>query len=430
MGMHSVQGKEFGRRLMRLLAKRMMVFVAVYGVVMSLFWGTVWQQLAYWYADVTSPWTYVSQEQYNHLAETIRDTGSASFDLWYHSFDDSTGTSSYGSSRYAQSWLDIGFWTDRVTYAVRDLSGYRAFLGAQHEAALALFFLGVISLLTSTLMHTAKDVDALSYALEDFFTARETPPVLPDTLAHAQASLTDIRQRVFSDTLAAKAAEQRKNELVAYLAHDVRTPITSVMGYLSILCDSPDMPSEQRKRFASTALAQAERLDGLVEEFFEITRYNLQAIPIEREQVDLKLFCEQLAEELYCQAQEKHLSIAVFCDEGMHIALDPNKMARAMGNILRNAVAYAQEGSVIKLQVSHTDVETCIEVIDEGKEISPEHLEAIFTKFFREAPSRTSAQGGAGLGLAISKEIVRAHGGTISATSEQGTTVFCVRLPR
>ncbi len=220
---------------------------------------------------------------------------------------------------------------------------------------------------------------------------------------------------------------------MAYLAHDIRTPLTSVIGYLSLLDESPDLPAEQRQRFTRTAFMKAERLESLIEEFFEITRYNLQAIPIERSTVDVQLFLEQIADEFFPQASEKNVSITVKAPEGQTIFVDGEKLARAVGNVMRNAVAYADAGTTVSVRAQREGrgahaAGWMITVTDHGREISPEHLESIFEKFYREDGARNAQSGGAGLGLAIAKEIIVAHEGTIEAESENGETTFTITL--
>ena len=142
----------------------------------------------------------------------------------------------------------------------------------------------------------------------------------------------------------AEAAESRKNELVAYLAHDIKTPLTSVIGYLALLAEEPDLPYEKRERFASAALDRARRLDGKMDEFFEITRYNLGSIPVEREQVDAVMLAEQVADELLPAASGRGVSIAVHApDRPADSFIDLYKMARVLGDILKNAVALSSQ---------------------------------------------------------------------------------------
>ena len=255
-------------------------------------------------------------------------------------------------------------------------------------------------------------------------------PRLPGHLSQAQLELERLGEHVESAFHVAVAAESRKNELVAYLAHDIKTPLTSVIGYLALLAEEPDLPYEKRERFASAALDRARRLDGMMDEFFKITRYNLGSIPVEREQVDAVMLAEQVAVELLPAASGRGVSSAVHApDRPVDSFIDPDKMARVLGNILKNAVAFANPSTEVLLNVHIEGESVVFAVEDTGREISPEHLVHIFEKFYRVDGARSTGHGGAGLGLAISKEIVAAHGGNITATSESGHTVFIIRIP-
>ena len=234
---------------------------------------------------------------------------------------------------------------------------------------------------------------------------------------------------------AAKAAEERKNELVAYLAHDIKTPITSIIGYLTLLGDSPDLPVDVRARYTGIALDKAYKLEELLEEFFEITRYNLQSIPIERSRFDGALFCNQVIDEFYPLAEGRGLSLSYAGPAELEVFADAGRVARILNNVMKNAVAYADAGTEVAV---HTALATGadgfvwwqITVTDRGRELSPAHLERIFEKFFRADEARASSAGGAGLGLAIAREIARAHGGDIYAASDAGLTSFTIWIPQ
>lgn len=463
------------RTLRRSIALRTAGLAAAYSVAYFVLAVTVlpwlFQQAAYVVADVTSPWEYVTEDEFNDL----------------------------------QGLAGMGYWSGNGLYAVRSLQTYDTFRAMTDDLTVALYFVGVVIIVALAAGRALGRFDELSLAVTTLFADRLAPIELPDELAATRAELTQIQNRALSDERAAKAAEQRKNELVAYLAHDIRTPLTSVIGYLSILKESPELPVEARAKYAGIACEKAERLESLVGEFFEITRYDLHAIPIERERVDLRIFCEQVADELFPEAQAKGLDIRVDAPEGECAFVDAEKMARAVLNVLKNAVAYANPGSAVEVRAGvaaggstadeaklageaagetgkvddaptgerrrangapagnrghaggvaatqaapdaaesesaaaaengRTD-DACpagkafIEIENEGKEISPAHLQSIFEKFFREDGARGSGKGGAGLGLAIAKEIVEAHGGSIAARSERGRTVFTIVFPR
>lgn len=342
--------------------------------------------------------------------------------------------------QFAQLQSDGGSWdlnavpySDPQIYEARELSAYNAFRSLKIPVAFLIYIFGCLILVFAELRRSLRYFDELSRAVANLLSDRTKPVKLPSDLAIAQNELNNIRIEALSDERAAKAAEQRKNELVAYLAHDIRTPLTSVIGYLSLLDEAPDLPARSREKYTHIAMEKAERLESLIEEFFEITRYNLQSIPIERNNVDVRLFLQQIADEFYPQAIDKDIEIEVEAPSRSFF-VDAEKLARAIGNVIRNAITFANEETTVQIRAAQANEGAhssgwVISITDEGREISPAHLESIFEKFYREDGARSAKSGGAGLGLAIAKEIIASHGGTISATSENGTTTFTVELP-
>ena len=227
----------------------------------------------------------------------------------------------------------------------------------------------------------------------------------------------------------AQLAEKRKDELVMYLAHDIRTPLTSVIGYLSLLHEAPDMPEEQKEKYVQITLEKAYRLETLVDEFFEITRYNLQQTAVAREEIDLSYMMMQMADEFYPILEENHNGMKLEIPEELRLSGDAAKLARVFQNLLKNAASYSTPGTVITVRAEEREDRIRISFENEGKTIPEEKLGMIFDRFYRLDGARATKTGGAGLGLAIAKEIVLLHGGTITAESQDGRTRFLVELP-
>lgn len=314
-------------------------------------------------------------------------------------------------------------------YRMRDVATYTFVKSFKLPLALLVFVAGWLAIILRALNRSLRYFDELSGAVGRLLADKDAPIELPADLSIARNELAVIRSQSLADERAAHAAEQRKNELVAYLAHDIRTPLTSVLGYLDLLRETTDLPRETLRKYADIAYSKAERLESLINEFFEITRYNLSAIPIERETVGVRLFCQQVAEAFFPEAAARNIRITVDAAGAGQFFIDPDKLARALGNVLRNAVAYADANSVIAIAARQDARTTTITVANRGREISDAHLETIFEKFYREGGARSSKKGGAGLGLAIAREIVVAHHGDIEAASERGVTVFTLRIP-
>ena len=252
---------------------------------------------------------------------------------------------------------------------------------------------------------------------------------LPQELQDIERRLNQIKHAARQNEREARLAEQRKNDLVVNLAHDIRTPLASVIGYLSLLSEAPDMPCEQRAKYTGITLDKAYRLEQLINEFFEITRYNLNTIVLNRANVNLAFMLRQMADEFYPMLHPQGKQVQVIAPEELFLWGDADKLARVFNNILKNAASYSYPNSVIRMEAQHEGEHTVIRFTNAGDPIPPHQLETIFERFFRLDGARSSSTGGAGLGLAIAKEIAVAHGGAISASSEGEETVFTVILP-
>ncbi|MCI1946029.1 MAG: HAMP domain-containing histidine kinase [Clostridium luticellarii] len=253
---------------------------------------------------------------------------------------------------------------------------------------------------------------------------------LSPELDFMENKLNQIKNNLEKQKKAALDAEQRKNDLVVYLAHDIKTPLTSVIGYLSLLDEAPDMPPEQKAKYVGITLEKAYRLEQLINEFFEITRFNLQTIALNKGKINLLFMLQQMADEFYPMLTPQKKQVSVNVPDGFTLWGDADKLARVFNNILKNAIAYSYENSIIDISAEQQDKNIVITFTNQGNPIPREKLETIFEKFFRLDTSRSTNTGGAGLGLAIAKEIVNAHGGNIFVQSYTEKTVFTVVLPQ
>lgn len=255
------------------------------------------------------------------------------------------------------------------------------------------------------------------------------PIQLPDSLEDISIQLNLAREQALRDARAAREAEQRKNDLIVYLAHDLKTPLTSVIGYLTLLRDEPQISPEIRARYTGIALEKAERLEDLINEFFDITRFNLSRLELERQSVDLTRMLEQVASEFRPIFAESGLSCSLDLPPKLHYSCDPDKLARVFDNLLRNASYYSLPDSTVEIAGRIEAGKIVLTFSNAGKNIPQEKLDRIFEQFFRLDSSRATRTGGAGLGLAIAKEIVELHGGTIRADSTEDRITFTICLP-
>lgn len=272
-------------------------------------------------------------------------------------------------------------------------------------------------------------LDEVVVATEQLVVPSDEPIVLPNEMFYAENELNRVREKALDNARTVKEAEQRKNDLVMYLAHDLKTPLSSVIGYLTLLRDEQQISAELRERYLSISLEKAERLEDLINEFFEIARFNLSNISLEYGKVNLTRMLEQITYEFKPMFLEKNLKCELEIAPDTMIKCDVNKMQRVFDNLLRNAVNYSFDDSTIHIAVKQNGENLCIQFTNCGNTIPKEKLVRIFEQFYRLDVARSSRSGGAGLGLAVAKEIVELHNGTITAKSENEQIEFTVTLP-
>lgn len=250
------------------------------------------------------------------------------------------------------------------------------------------------------------------------------PIEIPQEYAEVFAKISEIKLRIQQNEKQLLDESERKNNLVTYLAHDLKTPLTSVIGYLTLLDDETNLSKEQQKRYISIALNKAERMEDLTNELFEITRFNITEIELHSEDVNLSKMIEQITYEFYPLLNDKGLRFKLQIEPNIHIVYDVDKLERVIDNLIRNAVNYSYNDSeiTITLKQRNSNIFLCFE--NNGKTIPKEKLSRIFEQFYRIDSSRDTSTGGSGLGLAIAKQIIEAAGGKITAESENEKIAF------
>ncbi len=249
------------------------------------------------------------------------------------------------------------------------------------------------------------------------------------SFSEVELKLKDIQLEISENKSLAIQLESKKNDLVMYLAHDLKTPLTSIIGYLTLLEECPELSQSQRSKFTGIALDKAYRLEQLITEFFDITRFNINSVQLQKNRIDLGMMMEQIADEFYPMLSEKGLQIDIDIPERILMYADSDKLARVIDNLLKNAVNYSYENSAILVGARIRNGRVIIKFRNRCDEIPKEKLERIFDKFYRMDASRSTQTGGSGLGLAIAKQITELHGGTIKAQSNTDHTDFTVILP-
>ncbi|WP_340015574.1 HAMP domain-containing sensor histidine kinase [Paenibacillus sp. FSL K6-1318] len=224
-------------------------------------------------------------------------------------------------------------------------------------------------------------------------------------------------------------AENSKDQLVVNLAHDLRTPLTSVLGYLDLLMKDDQLTEEQVRHFTAIAFTKSQRLEKLIDDLFEITRMNYGMLPINKTKLDLSELLKQMNEELYPVFEKNQLVARLKIDTDLTVSGDGELLARVFENLLINAARHGKDGMYVDINGYRDAEQIIIQVINYGGHIRPEELPHIFDMYYTGDRARTPQEGGTGLGLFIARNIVEQHDGTISAQSDVVRTLFEVRLP-
>ena len=250
---------------------------------------------------------------------------------------------------------------------------------------------------------------------------------LPPELFPIERKLNLAKRTIDRQKSGMLLAEQKKNDLVMYLAHDLKTPLASSISYLNLLRDEKQISEELREKYLFISLSKAERLEDLINEFLEIAKYNLSTITLQYREINLTRLLEQLVYEFQPILEEKGLTCRLVAADDIMLNCDADKMQRVFDNLLRNAVVYSYDQTEITIEAERGDSGVTLQFSNHGGTIPKEKLERIFEQFYRLDTGRGTD--GAGLGLAIAKQIVALHKGTIAAESRDGLTVFTVTLP-
>lgn len=224
-------------------------------------------------------------------------------------------------------------------------------------------------------------------------------------------------------------SESSKDQLIVNLAHDLRTPLTSVLGYLDLILKEENLTEEEARHFLAIAFTKSQRLEKLIDELFEITRMNYGMLPVEKKNINLTSLLNQLIEELYPLFEKNRLVARMNCDSDLPIMGDGDLLARVFENLVTNAIRYGYDGQYIDINGFIDENVVVIQVVNYGDSIPKDELPHLFDMFYIGDKSRTYKENSTGLGLFIAKNIVEQHNGLITADSSVIQTIFEVRLP-
>lgn len=250
-----------------------------------------------------------------------------------------------------------------------------------------------------------------------------------DELAYLAENINTMAQALKDQIESERKAEQAKNELITNVSHDLRTPLTSIKGYLGLIKEKNYKEESQLDQFVSIAYSKSEKLEALINDLFEYTKLSSNGVTLEKEKIILNGLLEQLIEELIPISEENNLVIKTdFTDEKIAVNIDANKTVRVFDNLLMNSIRYSLKPGDIKVALKKEEDFALIVIENKCEELTKEDLSKLFSRFYRVEKSRSSDTGGSGLGLAIAKSIVELQGGSIEAKYENEVISFEVRL--
>lgn len=242
-------------------------------------------------------------------------------------------------------------------------------------------------------------------------------------------NLNEMSNSIYMFLCDERQNEDVKSELITSVAHDLRTPLTSIIGYMYLVQYREDLDEEKKKHYLQVAFDKAKRLEQLIEDLFNYSKYSTDEVKLNYERINFIRFMEQMVEEFYPSFKDNELQYEFTSElDNAYIYADGNLLARAVGNLISNAIKYGKDGKMIKIHVKKEDEYVSVSVLNYGEIIPEEGLKHIFERFYRVENSRSLETGGSGLGLAIAKQIVTLHDGMIDAKSDFEGTVFEIKL--
>lgn len=252
-----------------------------------------------------------------------------------------------------------------------------------------------------------------------------------DELAQVARNITIMEHEIQRQIEAQVKAEKAKNELVTNVAHDLRTPLTSIIGYIGLVKDKRYTTEEEHDKYLNIAYDKSEKLKVIIEDLFELTKLHQDSVQLNKEIISISSLLNQLVEELMPLANEKNIEVQTYIEPTTaEVAVDVAKITRVFENLIENAIKYSEAGNAIYIELKEFSKQVYVAVSNHCDNIPQEEVEKFFERFYRADKSRNSQAGGSGLGLAIAKNIVELHGGRINAKVNGDLISFKVGLPK
>lgn len=255
--------------------------------------------------------------------------------------------------------------------------------------------------------------------------------VLSKTLLAKEKESEKLKEKERAALDIERNAERQKNELITNVAHDLRTPLTTIVGYLELIKDDSALSKEDVHKYSGIAYEKSIRLQEMMDDLFEFTKLDNTDIKLNKSMINLSGLIMQMTDEFYPSFKDCNITpIVDLPEENIYVQGDGQLLARVFDNLISNALKYGYHNTDLKIEVSGDEKYATVKVINHGDTIAPEDIPLLFNKFYRTDSSRNSKTGGTGLGLAITKNIVDLHHGDISVTSDDQITTFIVKFNR
>ncbi|MED0949722.1 HAMP domain-containing sensor histidine kinase [Bacillus mobilis] len=226
-----------------------------------------------------------------------------------------------------------------------------------------------------------------------------------------------------------KKSQEMKTEMISNISHDLRTPVTSLIGYADLLGNQLHSNREECEQYVSILKRKSYELKNQVDDLLEYCQINYREIELYKSVVNMKAFIEQIMIDFVPQLDDADMSFCINGDKELHVEMDVALMVRLFENVISNSIMYGKDGKQILIQISKRDMNVEIEIKNFGQCIPNENLPYVFEKFYRGEKSRSSHTGGKGMGLAIARSIAELHKGDITVCSNEKETVFAIVLP-
>ena len=250
-----------------------------------------------------------------------------------------------------------------------------------------------------------------------------------DDVGDMARNINHIIEQLENKTIEERKAQQTKTDLITNVSHDLRTPLTSIIGYLNLIEEDKYKDEVQLRYYTNIAYEKSKDLNILINDLFELTKLQNNSLPLNKIDINLVELVSQVISHLDYQLNQSKMEIRTnFSEDKLIVNADPDKLVRVLENLINNAMKYGSDGKYIDIVTTKEGNRAVVKIINYGEPIPQSDIPFIFDRFYRVEKSRNRNDGGSGLGLAITKNLIEAHGGRILVKSDNNKTLFKVIL--